>query len=125
MVLTITIDSHREVQDSRENYVAYRVVATIDDWQNILEKRYSEFLELHRVMKMFRRLLHEELPRFPGQKIWRRLVGNFGEADIEERKAKLEAYLSELVNTLCARNSTYFAEFLGMPNDVRDAWLRE
>lgn len=66
MSLEITLDNCREVSEGRNTYVVYRLTVRMDTWENVVEKRYSEFLELHRVMKLFRRLLHEPLPRFPG-----------------------------------------------------------
>lgn len=124
MALSITIESSRPVEERGKSYVAYLLRVEGQNWDNLVEKRYSEFLELHRVMKLLNRVVVDELPKFPGQMIFKKIFGKITEEDIEQRKQDLQNYLNLLVNTNCARNSAYFAQFIGMPKSVRDSWIR-
>lgn len=124
MALSITIESTRLVEEKGHTYTAYLIRIGTNDWENLIEKRYSEFLELHRVMKLINRVMEDKLPKFPGQMIWKRIFGKLKEEDIEERKRSLQIYINELIHTTTARKSMYFAQFLGMPASVRERWLR-
>jgi hypothetical protein len=124
MALSITIESSRVVEERGKSYVAYLLRVEGHSWDNLVEKRYSEFLELHRVMKLLNRVVVDELPKFPGQMIFKTIFRKVTEEDIEQRKQDLQTYLNILVNTNCARNSAYFAQFMGMPKSVRENWIR-
>lgn len=123
MALDIRITGTKELREP-EHYTAYEVAVRTPIWTTTLEKRYSNFLELHRVMKMRYRLVPAEpLPKFPGQKIWKRVFGGLSEADIEERRSTLEDYMRQLEANPCAWDSQYFVEFLHMPPEVVRGWV--
>lgn len=123
MALNITIESTRLVEDKGNTYVAYLVRIELNDWDHLVEKRYSEFHELHRVMKLINRVIEDKLPKFPGQMIWKRIFGGFKEEDLQERKRSLQNYINELIATDCASTSVYFAQFFGMPLSEREKWI--
>ena len=123
MALDIRITGVREVREP-EHYTAYEVVVRTHQWNSTLEKRYSNFLELHRVMKLRYRLSPVyPLPKFPGQKLWKQVFGGLGESDVEERRSRLEAYMQQLESNPCAWDSQYFIEFLQMPSAVVREWV--
>ena len=51
MALDISVEGTREVHEGSE-YVLYQMRVSNGQWNQLIEKRYSQFLELHRVMKM-------------------------------------------------------------------------
>lgn len=122
MEIRIT-NSKQSTDPSGKSYILFSIIVNYGEWQTSVEHRYSEFLELHRVMKLMRRVFNSPLPRFPGQKIWKQIVGNLTEEDIEQRRRELEVYMGDLALTDCARHSQYFTEFLGMPQDLKDNWM--
>jgi hypothetical protein len=122
MALQIRVEGSRKIQTPTSSYYLYLVIVEFGTWSNMLEKRYSEFLELHRVMKLLKRVFNEPLPKFPGQKIWRMMLGGLNEEDVEDRMKRLDEYTKELARTVYARSSKNFAEFIGMPSGVRDKW---
>jgi len=123
MALDIRITGVKEVREP-EHYTAYEVAVRTPLWTNRLEKRYSNFLELHRIMKLRYRLSPAlSLPKFPGQKIWKQMFGGLGEADVEQRKSQLEDYMRQLEANPCAWDSQYFIEFLQMPQEVVREWM--
>lgn len=121
MALQIRIESSRRVETPSTYYI-YLVVVELGTWSNTLEKRYSEFLELHKAMKLLKRVFRESLPKFPGQKIWRMVLGGLSEQDVEDRRQRLDGYIKELARTVFARSSKNFADFIGMPSGIRDKW---
>jgi hypothetical protein len=124
MALDIRVTGAKEVREP-EHYIAYQVAVRTPIWSVTVEKRYSNFLELHRVMKLrFRLSPVQTLPKFPGQKIWKQVFGGLGESDIEERKSRLEAYMRELESNPCSWDSQYFIEFLQIPQEVVREWVQ-
>lgn len=123
MALEIRIPATKEVRD-QEHYRVYEVTVRGPAWNVTLEKRYSNFLELHRVMKLRYRLAPiRPLPKFPGQKIWKQVFGGLGDSDVEDRKTKLEEYMQQLECHPCAWDSQYFIEFLQIPPEVVREWV--
>jgi len=120
--MELFIPSYREVREDGKNYFVFSVEVRFAGWRNTLEKRYSEFLELHRVMKLLRRALHSPLPHFPGQHIWKQITGGLAEEDVENRRLELQNYMQALINSECAKNSTYFPEFINLPENIRELW---
>ena len=120
--MELTIPSYKQVRDGGDNYVAFILEVKFAGWGTTLEKRYSEFLELHRVMKLLRRALHSPLPHFPGQHIWKQMTGGLSPQDLEDRRLELENYMLALINSECAKNSTYFPEFISLPENIRELW---
>lgn len=120
--MELFIPSFRNETESGKTFVVFTVEVSFAGWRTTLEKRYSEFLELHRVMKLLRRALHSPLPHFPGQHIWKQITGGLGEEDLENRRLDLQNYMQALINSECAKNSSYFPEFIGLPENVRELW---
>ena len=121
MALLISIDQTKLVTEPK-SHVVYLLRVECNNWQITLEKRYSEFLELHRVMKLLRRIICEELPRFPGKKAWRSFWGKITEEDLEDRRVGLETYTRNLAGTATAIGSPYFVDFFQMPAEVAEVW---
>lgn len=123
MALDIRVSGAKEVREP-ERYIVYQVAVRTAIWSITVEKRYSNFLELHRVMKLRYRLSPvQPLPKFPGQKLWKQMFGGLDGSDIEERKSKLENYMRELEANPCAWDSQYFIEFLQVPQEVVREWV--
>ncbi|OMJ81869.1 hypothetical protein SteCoe_17570 [Stentor coeruleus] len=120
--MELFIPSSQQVREGGKSYYVYKVEVRFAGWKNTLEKRYSEFLELHRVMKLLRRALHSPLPHFPGQHIWKQITGGLSDEDVEERRIELQNYMQALINSECAKNSTYFPEFVNLPENIRELW---
>lgn len=120
--MEISIPSFKQVRDDKDTYIVFLLIVSFAGWENTLEKRYSEFLELHRVMKLLRRALHSPLPHFPGQKIWKQVMGGLKDQDFEERRIEIQNYMQALVNSECAKHSTYFPEFICLPDNLRELW---
>jgi hypothetical protein len=124
MDLQISIPSFHQVGLGRSSFTIYTIELRVGDWAHTLEKRYSDFHELHRVMKLMSRVVSDQLPRFPGQKIFKNLFGALSEGDRQERRAALEVYMRTLTRTASAQSSHYFPEFLQIPPTVYNGWLR-
>jgi hypothetical protein len=120
--MELFIPSFRQVREGGTTFYTFSVEVRFAGWKNTLEKRYSEFLELHRVMKLLRRALHSPLPHFPGQKIWKQITGGLGDEDVEQRRLELQNYMQALIYSECAKNSTYFPEFVSLPENIRELW---
>ncbi|OMJ83288.1 hypothetical protein SteCoe_15812 [Stentor coeruleus] len=121
--MEIGIPYIRTIMNENDPYIVYKVEVKFRNWKNSVEKRYSEFLELHREMKMVRKILHTRLPRFPGKHVWKRFMHTFSADDIEERRVGLEEYLRMLAVTECARSTEYFPGFLEMPLEIREEYI--
>mmetsp|Transcript_7156 Transcript_7156/g.13112 ORF Transcript_7156/g.13112 Transcript_7156/m.13112 type:complete len:130 (+) Transcript_7156:2199-2588(+) len=124
MELQIDIPSYHKVGTGRSAFTIYRVELRIGDWSHVVEKRYSDFHELHRVMKLMSRVINDKLPHFPGQKIFKHLLGSLTEGDIQERRTALENYMRLLTRTVSAKSSHFFPEFLQIPPTIYNGWLR-
>jgi len=70
-----------------------------------LQKRYSQFFELHEALE---RMGYENLPQLPRKKFY------MSERDTDDRQRGLESYLKELVNRKDTRNSLPVVEFLNL-----------
>lgn len=125
MELTISIPNYHRVGSGKSAFVLYRIEVTVGDFTHAFEKRYSDFHKLHRVMKLMSRVVNDVLPHFPGQKVFKQLLGPLSGEDIKERRASLEVYMRSLCNTLSARSSHYFADFLEVPSAVYKGWLSQ
>lgn len=123
MAISLRIEGVHRSDDS--NVLLYQLRVTAEGFDILLHKRYSQFLELHRVMKMRYHSQHlEKLPRFPGKKTLKQVFGGLSEEDIEERRRGLEVYMRALECNANSRESHYFLEFLQLPKTVAVAWLR-
>lgn len=121
--MEIRIPSFREITSENKNFYVYSLHVRYEDWEQILEKRYSEFLELHQVIKLINKNINTTLPVFPKKKYWTKLVGKSSE-QLEQRRAGLEIYMREIAQTPCAHQCKFFIEFLGMPVRLREPWSR-
>ncbi|CAG9330587.1 unnamed protein product [Blepharisma stoltei] len=117
--------SVREARSKSDKYYLFQFEVSYKDWNNVVEKRYSEFLELHRVMKLIRLSITQPLPHFPGQMLMKTLFHKVTPKDIEERKAGLENYMNELSKGMCAKNSKYFPDFISLPTRLRDEYMQD
>ena len=120
--MELCIPSYRQVREGDDIHISFILEVKFAGWWTSIEKRYSEFLELHRVMKLLRRALHTPLPHFPGQKIWKNITGGLSPEDIEQRRLGLQNYMLALISSECAKNSTYFPEFISLPENIRELW---
>jgi hypothetical protein len=120
--MDIAVPSFREVRSDDGSFKVYAMHIRYADWEHIVEKRYSEFLELHEVIKLINKPLGMKLPAFPKKKYWTKIVGKSQE-QLEERRLGLEVYMKELAQTQCARQCKYFIEFLGLPVRLRAQWV--
>lgn len=121
--MEFNIPSFREANEGNRIYIIYQVEVKFGNWTNSIEKRYSELLELHQVMKLMRRVFNAPLPHFPGQLVWKQVFKKLTPEELSKRKVDLEIYLRELAVTDCATNSQFFMEFIGMPQRVRSEWI--
>ena len=123
MALRLRVEGVR--RDEGLGVVVYLLRVEAEGFSVILEKRYSQFLELHRVMKLRFHSQHlEKLPSFPGKKVLKHMFGGLSQEDIEDRRSELEVYMRKLENNANSRESHYFLEFLQLPKTVAVAWLR-
>ena len=58
MVLTISIIETKTVKPPGK-HIVYVINVEFNNWKITIEKRYNDFLELHRVMKLSRRFCNE------------------------------------------------------------------
>ena len=121
--MQISIPSYREITNETKTFYVYALHIRYEDWDHMVEKRYSEFLELHQVIKLINKSLKSQLPVFPKKKYWTRIIGKTAE-QLEIRRASLESYIIEISNTACAHHCKFFIEFLGMPVRLRELWQR-
>jgi hypothetical protein len=124
MDLQINIPSFHQVGSGRSAFTIYTIELRVGDWEHSVEKRYSDFSELHRVMKLMSRVVSDKLPPFPGQKLFKNFFGSLSETDLQDRRAALEGYMRTLTRTASAQSSHYFPEFLQIPPVVYNGWLR-
>lgn len=123
--MNIRIPSYREFRDHGKSRVYYTIEISYKDWSDTLEKRYSELLELHQMMKLRRRVLNHSIPHFPGKLIWKQILNKLSDGDIHKRKEDLEEYLKNLSQTDCASTSPYFTAFFDMPVQFQEEWLHD
>ena len=121
--MEISIPSYRQISGDPKSFYVFALHIRYEDWEHVVEKRYSEFLELHQVIKLINKTLNFPLPIFPKKKYWTRIVGTSHE-HLENRRIKLEEYMIEISKTACAHHCKFFIEFLGMPVRLRDQWIR-
>ena len=121
--MEISIPTYREITNETKNFHIYALHIRYEDWEHVVEKRYSEFLELHQVIKLINKSVQQPLPRFPKKKYWTRIIGKSSEY-LETRRACLEEYMREIAITQIAHQCKFFIEFLGVPVRLRDQWIR-
>ncbi|OMJ72509.1 hypothetical protein SteCoe_29028 [Stentor coeruleus] len=120
--MEIRIPSYREIEHGKKSFIAYQIVVSFREWRNIVEKRYSEFVELHEVMKLIQKIIKKPIPNLPPHKALKSLLSKLSEEDLEERRRDLENYLRALEISPCAKHSKFFPEFVSLPLRFRDDW---
>lgn len=119
--MIISINSFEKLSD--EKHYVYHLTIQYKDWSVTIPKRYSEFLELHQVMKVIKRNTGHTLPKFPKKmkiKYFLRLLSN---QDIHTRRQALESYMNELKSGQLVTHSRYFIDFINLPIRFRKEWL--
>ena len=100
--------------DERGNEVVYfKIHVALGRRKWVLEKRYSNFDDLDKVM----RLKHANLPKLPA-KTYFKLKTN---EQIDARRASLHTYLQEIVNRLDMRTNSAFRQFLEIDEQIPES----
>ncbi|XP_062419047.1 sorting nexin-20 isoform X2 [Pungitius pungitius] len=116
--LVFEIPSTRIIEEVLSKYVVYEVVVmrsgSFDSRRVSVERRYSDFLRLHRdLLEEFQEELEDVvLPR-------KLLSGNFCPEAIGGRRLALQDYLAALYAARCVRRSPHFHRFLTQPEQRR------
>jgi hypothetical protein len=118
--MNLSINSYERLADQK-HYV-YHLTVQFNDWSTVLNKRYSEFLELHRVMKVIQKNTGASLPKFPKKMNLKHFLHLFGEQDMEMRRLALETYMKQLESGDVAKHSKFFVDFIGLPMRYREEW---
>ena len=121
--MILSIISFEKVPD--ESHYIFHLNVQYEDWNNTISKRYSEFLELHRVMKLIQQNTGADLPEFPKKMKIKHFFRVVSEQDLENRRKSLENYMRELESGEITRHSRYFVDFIGFPMRFREAWLAQ
>ncbi|XP_071058548.1 sorting nexin-20 isoform X2 [Pseudochaenichthys georgianus] len=110
VLLLFEIPSTRVVENQLSKYVVYEVVVMLsgsfDSSRVSVERRYSDFLRLQRLLLQEFDSTLEDVS--PPPKL---LSGNFCAAVLLQRRLALQDYLAKLFSTRCVRYSPLFAAF--------------
>lgn len=120
--MEIRIPSYREITNGKKSFIVFSIDVSFREWRNVVEKRYSEFTELHDVMKLIKKIIKKPIPTIPSQMAFKSLISKLSSDDLEQRRIDLEDYLKMLEQSPCARHSKFFPEFVGLPLRFRDDW---
>ncbi|KAI4872165.1 hypothetical protein NFI96_031004 [Prochilodus magdalenae] len=118
--LLFEIPSTRTIEQACSRYVVYQIVVirsgSYDCERVAIERRYSDFLHLHQqLLQDFNEELEEvTLPR-------KKLVGNFSEENIVERRVALCDYLTQLYTRRYIRRTPTFIAFFTHP-ELKNAY---
>jgi PX domain len=119
--MIIRIISFEQIPE--EKYYVYHLHIEYKDWSNTICKRYNEFLELHKVMKLIHQNTGASLPDFPAKMKIKQFFHIVTEKDMENRRIALESYMKYLESGEITRHSRYFVDFIGLPMRLREEWL--
>lgn len=120
--MNIQIPSFRTVKSKRGKYVVYLVQISFYEWVNVIEKRFSEFNELHETMKLIKKVIKKPIPKFLSKMRLKSFFKSLSETDLENRRSGLETYIQSLEITECAKHSKFFPDFCGLSLRYRDLW---
>jgi len=120
--MIISIISFEKPPDQK-HYV-YHLQIRYKDWSVTLPKRYSEFLELHHVMKVIKRNTGSGLPKFPKKMKIKYFLHLIREEDMQNRRRALERYMVELEAGRLVTHSKFFVDFINLPIRYREEWLQ-
>ncbi|KAE8880279.1 hypothetical protein PF005_g12867 [Phytophthora fragariae] len=107
--LQTKIEGHQiKLDENDQEYIAFVIqVASSAAGTSIVQRRYSEFAQLHRQLrKMFQ---HEQIPALPGTRMWNKFEPNY----LKQKAIGLHGYLNEVCKR-CAntRAQPILLEFL-------------
>ncbi|KAL5005137.1 hypothetical protein ScPMuIL_018593 [Solemya velum] len=102
-MIRLSIPGHRKVEDNHEHYTAFQIEVWVSGKTHRIEKRYSEFEELHKQLKKI-----IPTPEFPPKKVlkWNSRV-------IENRRQGLQVYLQGVLQGEIVPKGPLF-KFLGV-----------
>ncbi|KAE9107273.1 hypothetical protein PF007_g13104 [Phytophthora fragariae] len=90
--LQTKIEGHQiKLDENDQEYIAFVIqVASSAAGTSIVQRRYSEFAQLHRQLrKMFQ---HEQIPALPGTRMWNKFEPNY----LKQKAIGLHGYLNEV-----------------------------
>lgn len=119
--MIISINSFEKLSD--EKHYVYHLTIQFKDWSVTIPKRYSEFLELHHVMKVIKRSTGYALPKFPKKMKIKYFLGLLNNQDMHNRRQALESYMKALESGDLVTHSKYFIDFINLPIRYREEWL--
>jgi PX domain len=122
-ILSISIPLARQVMNEDNPYITYRLDISYGGWVASIEKRYSEFLDLHESIKSASKEF--SLPLFPQKQRFKSIFKRFEHQYIQTRRVQLEQYMQALKNLNCVRKTETFPNFLSMPMDIREDWIEK
>lgn len=105
--LLISIPSSKQKQCKNGRYTAYCIESYLNGKCHKVDRRYSEFFELHRTLK---KCSHHQLPNLPPKK-----VRNLSQKFIEQRRNSLEEYLKHLLKNVGLDKAKELNDFLNVP----------
>lgn len=120
--MQIEVSSYREIQEGKKTFIVYHIDIRYKEWRNIVEKRYSEFYELHDVMILIHKIVKGNLPELPSQMALKSLFRKLTKEELDQRRRDLQQYLQHLEKSPCAKHSKSFPEFIGLPLRYREDW---
>ena len=105
-MVQILIPSSAQKQCKNRTYTVYNIELYLSSRCHKIDRRYSEFHELHRVLKKS----FQFVPSLPPKK-----VNNLNKKLIEQRRTSLEKYLQSLLKTIGLNKAKELNDFLNVP----------
>ncbi|XP_067937607.1 sorting nexin-22-like [Watersipora subatra] len=111
MLVKAFLAGYRTVHDDigSMSYTVFVIDVYVDGLKHVVERRYSEFEDLHKILKK-----QMTVPIFPPKKLL-----NKSSKFIEERRIQLEAYIQDIL--FSAEHMSELAKFLGLSDSVSSA----
>lgn len=106
-MVQILIPSSHTVQCKNGRYTVYNIEIHLATRCHRIDRRYSEFHELHRVLK---KSFQYVLPSLPPKK-----VNNLNKKLIEQRRTGLQQYLQNLLKNIGLNKAKELNDFLNIP----------
>ena len=108
--ILIPSSAQKQCKNGRTVYTVYNIEIYLASRCHKIDRRYSEFHELHRVLKKNFQFV---LPSLPPKK-----VNNLNKKLIEQRRTSLEKYLQILIKSVGLNKAKELNEFLNLPNGI-------
>lgn len=105
--ILIPSSAQKQCKNGRNVYTVYNIEIYLSSRCHRIDRRYSEFHELHRVLKKSFQFV---LPSLPPKK-----VNNLNKKLIEQRRTSLEKYLQSLLKNIGLNQAKEFNDFLNIP----------